>query len=528
MDHLFGKIKRLNVLIAIDALGVKRNIRRGMFRSMTKAPPQVSLRITNHSLSALASCLFAIVAIIFAQPVSAQDSLDGFKLQGLPVTDTNGNTTSAYKYRPLGGTTIQETAIETKNVDGKVIKQVEETHYSFGTITITGQADDSMEKGGWTAVKTDPREKNAEWKYKYGAQHHLKISIYTTTNPETGEVTEETTEYRQTKEGEDVPSRKIIEKKDAAKQVYEKEVRLYDASGTKQTGGSVEDKDGKQIYKWNPKKGDNGGWEHVSFTPSSDATTALEPIEEINTASVSSGPEGVIGYLGAEYGGYAMHANGTNWTSGAGSFGGAFALPIDSFSSVQLDADYSRLNPGQGAPGTNAWDGDAHYTYKLDDIPIGGLVGGFSNHGTATWGGGIETIIPLDRFFWESQAVYAHTGTGSTDLWGGRTELRYFPTDDLRFTANLGAQHTSSNFAPTVTSIDNIYSFGLGAEGRLMDSPWSAFVAYDHTHFGQSGLNSDGFTIGLRYNFGETLKARETQGPAFTNFTQLLGVGYKF
>jgi len=107
-----------------------------------------------------------------------------------------------------------------------------------------------------------------------------------------------------------------------------------------------------------------------------------------------------------------MNANGTNWTSGAGAFGGAFGVPIDSFSSVQVDGDYSRLDPGRGAPETNAWDGDAHYSYKLDNIPIGGFVGGYSNNGTATWGGGIETIIPVDRFFWESQGVYAHTGTG--------------------------------------------------------------------------------------------------------------------
>ena len=469
-----------------------------------------------------------MAALIIAQPVSAQQSLDGFRLQGMPETDVNGNTTTWYRYSPYGGSTINESLTETKNVDGKVIKQVTETQYSFGTVTVTGATDDSLEKGGWATVKTDAREKTAEWKYKYDAHHSLKVSTYTTTNPETGEVSEETTEYRHTKEGEDVPTRKVIEKKDAVKQVYEKEVRTYDASGKLQTGGSVEDKNGKQTYKWNPKKGEHGGWEHISLTSLTDETIAVEANEGIKTASMPGGPEGGLGYLGADYEGYAMHANGRNWSSGAGSFGGVFAVPVDSFSSVQVDGDYSRLSAGRGAPGTNAWDGDAHYSYKLDNIPIGGFVGGFSNNGTATWGGGIETIVPVDRFFWESQAVYAHTGTGSTDLWGGRTELRYFPTDDLRISANAGAQHTSSNFSPMATFTDNIYSIGLGAECRLLDSPWSACLAYDHTHFGQSGLNSDGFSIALRYNFGGTLKGRETQGPAFTNFSQLLGVGYKF
>ena len=229
-----------------------------------------------------------------------------------------------------------------------------------------------------------------------------------------------------------------------------------------------------------------------------------------------------------DWGRYGFRSPYGNWTGDVKSVGGEWAVPIDSSSSVQLDGHYSRLDPGQGAPDTNAWDGDANYIHKFNGIPVGGFVGGFSNNGASTWGGGLEAIVPLNSFSWETQAVYAHTGNFSTDLWGGRTELRYFPTDDVRLTVSFGAQHTSSTYVPGFTYTDNVYSCGLDAEARLFNSPWCVFGDYEHTHFNSSGLNADGVTLGMRYYFGGTLKERETQGPAFTDFSKLLGVGYKF
>ncbi len=43
-------------------------------------------------------------------------------------------------------------------------------------------------------------------------------------------------------------------------------------------------------------------------------------------------------------------------------------------------------------------------------------------------------------------------------------------------------------------------------KAALLDSPWCIYAAYEYTHFAQSALNINGFSLGLRYNFGGTLK----------------------
>ncbi len=145
-------------------------------------------------------------------------------------------------------------------------------------------------------------------------------------------------------------------------------------------GGWKEDAKGNKTAKWNPKKGTYGDWEAVSFTPSTTGTVVPQANDGMNTASAGAQPVSApvsmaMGYVGADYDGYSMHSNGTSRTSDAASFGGAFALPVCSYSVIQVDGDYSRLSPGQGAPRTNAWDGDAHYSYKVEpNIPIGGFV----------------------------------------------------------------------------------------------------------------------------------------------------------
>jgi hypothetical protein len=255
------------------------------------------------------------------------------------------------------------------------------------------------------------------------------------------------------------------------------------------------------------------------------ATPAWASIPLTTTASATT----ISGYVDVSADYYSKSVG----HSSDGSLGGAFALPVSPGSNLQFDADYSRLYPGQGAAATNAWDGDVHYTYSFGGIPVGGFLGGFTNNGIGTLGGGIEALVPIDNnFSWTTQGVYAHTGTSDTNLWGGRTQLNYYPSgcDNTRFSANFGAQHSSSTFFPGFSSSANNYSVGLNAEYRLPGQPWSLYGEYEHTHFGGTfGSSVDGFSIGLRYNFGGgSLKDRDTQGPAFPNFSQLIGVGYKF
>jgi opacity protein-like surface antigen len=275
---------------------------------MQKTPSPTSLCRTNRLRSLLASYLIAGSAFL-VQPVSAQKALDSnvWFQEGTPTTDANGNTTTTYNNTDPtsrfkdNDAHAKRTVKETKNASGKIIKQVFIDEYG----TRTGEPDDSLEKGGWTEVGSIRALTEKEFHggmpasktiVKYDAQHHLKETIIIPAQGETGDIREKTDEFRHTKEGTDVLTREVIVTKSVTGEVLEKEVRIYDENGKQQTGGSKTDGKGKQTQKWNPKKGDLGGWEPVAFTPSTNETAAPPTNDEIKTASVPDRLEFGFGY----------------------------------------------------------------------------------------------------------------------------------------------------------------------------------------------------------------------------------------
>lgn len=247
------------------------------------------------------------------------------------------------------------------------------------------------------------------------------------------------------------------------------------------------------------------------------------------------------GYIGSDYSIYSMRSNTSSWTSGAWSLDGAYSCPIDSLSTLQFDADYFRLSPGRGLGGMNAWNGDVHYSYKMDDIPVGGFAGAFTNHGNSIWGGGIETSLPVGKCGWlpwpnapasdssvlNLQGLYGRNSQSGTNRWGGRGELRLYPEENVRVGANFSFQHTADRPVGPFTFTTNIWSVGASAD-YLFPCGWSVYGDYEHTHFNRTGFNVDGFTLGVRYCFGRTPKIRDTVGLGYANFSQLLGVSAKF
>jgi hypothetical protein len=244
------------------------------------------------------------------------------------------------------------------------------------------------------------------------------------------------------------------------------------------------------------------------------------------------------GYVGFNDGIYSLHNSGlASRTSNSFSLDGAGLWSIDPRSSLQMDGEYFRLSPGGGFASTNAWSFDTHYTYKFDDLPVGAFLGEFSN-GPTTWGGGLETSLPLkpdplpecysmggDPTL-NLQGYYGRTHSTKLNHCGGRMELRLYPRDILRVSLDLDYQHTSQNSIPGFHFSDNIWSFGAGC-GYQFPCGWIAYGEYEHTHFGTSGLGVDGFTLGAHYCFGKKAKIRENETPVLS-FSHLLGVSTKF
>jgi hypothetical protein len=102
------------------------------------------------------------------------------------------------------------------------------------------------------------------------------------------------------------------------------------------------------------------------------------------------------------------------------------------------------------------------------------------------------------------------------------------PAPCCQFNTNFGLQHSSEKFFTGITRSDTTFSWDVSAEVRVLETSWSVIGDYDFTHFSSTGRHANGIEIGFRYSFGETFLERETKGPAFASFTQLLGANYTF
>ncbi|HLI65603.1 MAG TPA: hypothetical protein VKU90_04490, partial [Caulobacteraceae bacterium] len=130
-----------------------------------------------------------------------------------------------------------------------------------------------------------------------------------------------------------------------------------------------------------------------------------------------------------------------------------------------------------------------------------------------------------------------------TDTWGGRVNIKYFvePRLSLKLTGSGFATTYRSSGAPTgggegggtgggaTTSFTaTTYSAGLGAEYQFPRSPISLFTDYEHIWLSPGGANADAVKVGLRWNFGGTLKGRDRLGAGIPGFADWLGPAYGY
>jgi hypothetical protein len=229
-------------------------------------------------------------------------------------------------------------------------------------------------------------------------------------------------------------------------------------------------------------------------------------------------PDGLRGYIGAEYGTTRLYD--ASGRSTAKSWGGEMALDLPLRGSVgaQLDLKATRYDYPLG----NQWVGSPtlHLFVRNPYGRVGVFAGGSRAGDVDAWGAGVEA-----ETYFTGASLYGSLGYGQvnklsdTTLLAGRVEGRVFMTENFRLSANAGYLDARSN-----NSRDHGYSVGLGAEYRLSNMPVSINAGYQHAKLNNAAIKSDAFRIGLRWSLSnETLAERNQGGASLGNVLDLFG-----
>ncbi len=151
-----------------------------------------------------------------------------------------------------------------------------------------------------------------------------------------------------------------------------------------------------------------------------------------------------------------------------------------------------------------------HVYARNDNHLVGGFVGvGQSEDGTGddttTWAAGLEGAKYFDKWTVAGAVYYANNDDSDVDGYGVNVEGRYFINDNFRVDAGVGYAN-----ADTPGGDNDITTFGVGTEYQFAQMPISIRAGYRTTD-GDFG-DADTITIGVRYNWGGTLRDRDRSG----------------
>lgn len=106
--------------------------------------------------------------------------------------------------------------------------------------------------------------------------------------------------------------------------------------------------------------------------------------------------------------------------------------------------------------------------------------------------------------------VASYSTVYDQNVWSVAGEAAYYATPALRLAA--GVSYSDAEFA----GIDgDVWAAKVGAEYQVAQSPYSVFASYTYTDGDDFAIESDGIKVGVRYNFGGGLQARDQAGAGF-------------
>ena len=184
---------------------------------------------------------------------------------------------------------------------------------------------------------------------------------------------------------------------------------------------------------------------------------------------------------------------------------GAAAIPLGQGPlALQLNGGY---NSGEDVDGL---DGTAHLFTRNDQFAIGGFAGVMDVEDTTAWVFGGEGQVYLPNVTLAAGAGWGQIDDVDADLWGVSGEARFFASDNLRFDAGVGWLNVDTGFGDA-----DAMTFGVGGEFQPTAAPFSVFTSWSHLELDDIDISGDSLSVGARFTFGQSLRARDRAGPSF-------------
>ena len=187
-------------------------------------------------------------------------------------------------------------------------------------------------------------------------------------------------------------------------------------------------------------------------------------------------------------------------------FDGAVAFPLGQASplGMQIDAGIS------SAEDTEVLSGTAHLFTRNDAFALGGFAGVVNVDDTNAWVFGGEGQSYLPNVTLAGSLGWGQIDDIDADLWGANGEARFFLNDNLRLDAGIGWLNIDTGFGDA-----DAFSFGVGGEFQPAAMPVSVFASWVRSDQDDFEITSDTLSIGVRFNFHQSLRQRDRSGPSF-------------
>lgn len=191
---------------------------------------------------------------------------------------------------------------------------------------------------------------------------------------------------------------------------------------------------------------------------------------------------------------------------------GATAFAFSENFGAQVDGHIGTYDDGFDNELT--WRINGHLFYNAGNFRVGGVFG----NSTIDLGG-----IEPDATHWgvEGQYNFGQFVLGGSAIWGDADGI-ISPSLDYENIALNGDFYVTDNFVLGATfgfgSLDNgvseidTSSYGIDAEYQFASAPFSIVAGWQHWELDGVPVESEGFTIGGRWNWGGTVRARDAAG----------------
>jgi len=179
----------------------------------------------------------------------------------------------------------------------------------------------------------------------------------------------------------------------------------------------------------------------------------------------------------------------------------------------EVDASYTDADEGDEAYGLVG-----HVYARNDNHLFGGFVGINGSDDSETVIAGLEANKYFANWTLAGAVAYGNNDDAEADGYGVNVEGRFFIHDNFRIDASVGY----ANIDAGAGDEEDATRLGLGGEYQFAAAPISVTAGYSTTDFDDGDI--DVWSIGLRYNWGGTLRDRDRNGASQASLVTLAGL----